>query len=151
MSAYGIARYYKDLERYDLYLKYLVEAIESDGICQLKETIALQNLPIFSTKRTKTTASVPPDIFSIPWRMPSFQQPPPYDRDFKHPASDYYKQPAGCRTFPYPNGDWTHLCLHHLNHHSESYDSQHQTENSLKKTDRRLRHRTNSWLNSTSD
>lgn len=47
MSAYGIARYYKDLERYDLYLKYLVEAIESDGICQLKEAIALQKLAYF--------------------------------------------------------------------------------------------------------
>lgn len=52
MSAYGIARYYKDLERYDLYLKYLVEAIESDGICQLKEAIALQKLAYFFSEST---------------------------------------------------------------------------------------------------
>jgi nucleoside-diphosphate-sugar epimerase len=47
MAAYGIARYYRDLEQYDLYVKYLVEASESDGICQLKETAALQKLSYF--------------------------------------------------------------------------------------------------------
>lgn len=47
MAAYGVARYYRDLEQYDLYVKYLVEASESDGICQLKETIALQKLSYF--------------------------------------------------------------------------------------------------------
>lgn len=47
MAAYGIARYYRDLEQYDLYVKYLVEASESDGICQLKETTALQKLAYF--------------------------------------------------------------------------------------------------------
>lgn len=47
MAAYGVARYYRDLEQYDLYVKYLVEASESDGICQLKETIALQRLSYF--------------------------------------------------------------------------------------------------------
>lgn len=50
MSAYGIARYYKGLERYDLYLKYLVEAIEADGICQLKETIAPSKTCLFSLR-----------------------------------------------------------------------------------------------------
>lgn len=129
MSAYGIARYYKGLERYDLYLKYLVEAIESDGICQLKETIAPSKTCLFSLRNGQRQQQACHPIYSaFHGGCPVFQQPPPYDRDFKHPASDYYKQPAGCRTFPYPNGDWTHLCLHHLNHHSESYDSQHQTE-----------------------
>lgn len=47
MAAYGVARYYRDLEQYDLYVKYLVETSESDGICQLKETIALQRLSYF--------------------------------------------------------------------------------------------------------
>lgn len=56
MSAYGIARYYKGLERYDLYLKYLVEAIESDGICQLKETIALQKLAYFLYETDKANS-----------------------------------------------------------------------------------------------
>lgn len=47
MAAYGVARYYRDIEQYDLYVKYLVEASESDGICQLKETTALQKLAYF--------------------------------------------------------------------------------------------------------
>lgn len=46
-AAYGVARYYQDIERYDLYEYYLVEASESDGICQLMETLALQKLAYF--------------------------------------------------------------------------------------------------------
>ena len=46
-AAYGVARYYQDIERYDLYEQYLVEASESDGICQLMETLALQKLAYF--------------------------------------------------------------------------------------------------------
>ncbi len=46
-SAYGVARYFLDTERYDLYEKYLVEAAVSDIHCQLKETLALQKLAYF--------------------------------------------------------------------------------------------------------
>ncbi len=42
MSAYGVARYYKLTGKFDLYEEYLVEASVSDGLCQLKETVALQ-------------------------------------------------------------------------------------------------------------
>lgn len=46
-SAYGVARYFLDTERYDLYEKYLVEAAVSDIHCQLKETLALQKLAYY--------------------------------------------------------------------------------------------------------
>lgn len=51
MSAYGIARYYKLTGNFDLYEKYLVEASVSDGLCQLKETVALQKLAYFLFKK----------------------------------------------------------------------------------------------------
>lgn len=50
-AAYGIARYYKDIERYDLYEKYLVEAVMSDIQCQLKETLALQKFATYIYKK----------------------------------------------------------------------------------------------------
>ena len=46
-AAYGVARYYQDIERIDLYEKYLVEAAISDIKCQLKETLALQKFAAF--------------------------------------------------------------------------------------------------------
>ncbi len=46
-TTYGVARYYLDTEHPALYEQYLVEAVESDIICQLKETLALQKLAIF--------------------------------------------------------------------------------------------------------
>lgn len=51
MSAYGIARYYKNTGKFDLYEKYLVEASVSDGLCQLKETVALQKLAYYLFKK----------------------------------------------------------------------------------------------------
>lgn len=50
-AAYGLARYYKDMEQYDLYEEYLVEASMSDIICQLKETLALQKLATYIYKK----------------------------------------------------------------------------------------------------
>lgn len=50
-SAYGVARYYKDIERFDLYEEYLAEAIVSDIRCQLKETLALQKLATYIYKK----------------------------------------------------------------------------------------------------
>lgn len=50
-AAYGLARYYKDMEQYDLYEKYLVEASMSDIVCQLKETLALQKLATYIYKK----------------------------------------------------------------------------------------------------
>lgn len=52
-SAYGVARYYQDIERYDLYESYLVEATVSDIMCQLKETLALQKLATFIYNKDK--------------------------------------------------------------------------------------------------
>ena len=46
-ATYGVARYYQDIERYDLYEQYLVEAAISDIKCQLKETLALQKFAAF--------------------------------------------------------------------------------------------------------
>lgn len=51
MSAYGIARYYKNTGKFDLYEEYLVEASVSDGLCQLKETVALQKLAYYIFKK----------------------------------------------------------------------------------------------------
>ena len=51
MSAYGIARYYKNIGKFDLYEEYLVEASVSDGLCQLKETVALQKLAYYLFKK----------------------------------------------------------------------------------------------------
>lgn len=51
MSAYGIARYYKHIGKFDLYEEYLVEASVSDELCQLKETIALQKLAYYLFKK----------------------------------------------------------------------------------------------------
>lgn len=51
MSAYGIARYYKKNGKFDLYEEYLVEASVSDGLCQLKETVALQKLAYYIFKK----------------------------------------------------------------------------------------------------
>lgn len=50
-SAYGVARYYKDIEHFDLYEEYLAEAIVSDITCQLKETLALQKLATYIYKK----------------------------------------------------------------------------------------------------
>jgi len=41
-AAYGLARYYQDIERNDLYEQYITESAISDMECQLKETVALQ-------------------------------------------------------------------------------------------------------------
>ena len=51
MSAYGIARYYKKNGKFDLYEEFLVEASVSDGLCQLKETVALQKLAYYLFKK----------------------------------------------------------------------------------------------------
>lgn len=50
-AAYGLARYYKDMEQYNLYEEYLVEASMSDIVCQLKETLALQKLATYIYKK----------------------------------------------------------------------------------------------------
>lgn len=50
-AAYGVARYYLDIDRQDLYEQYLVEAACSDTECQLKETMALQKLATFLYKK----------------------------------------------------------------------------------------------------
>lgn len=50
-AAYGVARYYLDIDRTDLYEQYLVEASISDMECQLKETLALQKLATFLYKK----------------------------------------------------------------------------------------------------
>ena len=50
-AAYGVARYFLDMDRTDLYEQYLVEAAISDSECQLKETVALQKLATFLYKK----------------------------------------------------------------------------------------------------
>ena len=50
MSAYAVARYYRLTGNFDLYQEYLVEASVSDGLCQLKETVALQKLAYYLFK-----------------------------------------------------------------------------------------------------
>ena len=56
MSAYGAARYYKLTGQFDLYEKYLVEASVSDGLCQLKETVALQKLAYYLFKKDENNS-----------------------------------------------------------------------------------------------
>ena len=51
MATFGVARYYLDTERPDLYEQYLVEAAISDTKCQLKENMALQKLATFLYKK----------------------------------------------------------------------------------------------------
>ena len=58
MSAYGAARYYKLTGKFDLYEKYLVEAAVSDGLCQLKETLALQKLTYFLFKKDEDNSKL---------------------------------------------------------------------------------------------
>ena len=58
MSAYGAARYYKLTGKFDLYEKYLVEASVSDGLCQLKETIALQKLAYYLFKKDENNSKL---------------------------------------------------------------------------------------------
>lgn len=50
-AAYGVARFYKDMELYDLYEENLVEAVMSDIVCQLKETLALQKFATYIYKK----------------------------------------------------------------------------------------------------
>ena len=56
MSAYAVARYYKLTGNFDLYEEYLVEASVSDGLCQLKETVALQKLAYFLFKKDENNS-----------------------------------------------------------------------------------------------
>ena len=56
MSAYDAARYYKLTGKFDLYEKYLVEASVSDGLCQLKETVALQKLAYYLFKKDENNS-----------------------------------------------------------------------------------------------
>ena len=56
MSAYGAARYYKRMGQFDLYEEYLVEASVSDGLCQLKETVALQKLAYYLFKKDENNS-----------------------------------------------------------------------------------------------
>ena len=58
MSAYGAARYYKLTGQFDLYEKYLVEAAVSDGLCQLKETLALQKLAYYLFKKDENNSKL---------------------------------------------------------------------------------------------
>ena len=58
MSAYGAARYYKLTGKFDLYEKYLVEAAVSDGLCQLKETLALQKLAYYLFKKDENNSKL---------------------------------------------------------------------------------------------
>ncbi len=58
MSAYGAARYYKLTGKFDLYEKYLVEAAVSDGLCQIKETLALQKLAYFLFKKDEDNSKL---------------------------------------------------------------------------------------------
>ena len=58
MSAYGAARYYNLTGKFDLYEKYLVEASVSDGLCQLKETIALQKLAYYLFKKDENNSKL---------------------------------------------------------------------------------------------
>lgn len=58
MSAYGAARYYKLTGKFDLYEKYLVEASVSDGLCQLKETVALQKLAYYLFKKDENNSKL---------------------------------------------------------------------------------------------
>ena len=56
MSAYAVARYYKLTGNFDLYEEYLVEASVSDGLCQLKETVALQKLAYYLFKKDENNS-----------------------------------------------------------------------------------------------
>ena len=58
MSAYGAARCYKLTGKFDLYEKYLVEASVSDGLCQLKETVALQKLAYYLFKKDENNSKL---------------------------------------------------------------------------------------------
>ena len=58
MSAYGATRYYNLTGKFDLYEKYLVEAAVSDGLCQLKETLALQKLAYFLFKKDEDNSKL---------------------------------------------------------------------------------------------
>ena len=58
MSAYGAARYYKLTGKFDLYEKYLVEASVSDGLYQLKETVALQKLAYYLFKKDENNSKL---------------------------------------------------------------------------------------------
>ena len=58
MSAYGAARYYKLTGKFDLYEQYLVEASVSDGLCQLKETVALQKLAYYLFKKDENNSKL---------------------------------------------------------------------------------------------
>ena len=58
MSAYGAARYYKLTGKFDLYEKYFVEASVSDGLCQLKETVALQKLAYYLFKKDENNSKL---------------------------------------------------------------------------------------------
>ena len=58
MSAYGAARCYKLTGKLDLYEKYLVEAAVSDGLCQLKETVALQKLAYYLFKKDENNSKL---------------------------------------------------------------------------------------------
>lgn len=58
MAAYGAARYYKLTGKLNLYEEYLVEASVSDGLCQLKETVALQKLAYFLFKKDENNSKL---------------------------------------------------------------------------------------------
>ena len=50
-SAYGIARYYREMGNMQLYEKYIIEAAISDMVCPLKENLALQELSTYLYKK----------------------------------------------------------------------------------------------------
>lgn len=50
-SAYGIARYYREIGNMQLYEKYIIEAAISDMVCPLKENLALQELSTYLYKK----------------------------------------------------------------------------------------------------
>lgn len=129
MSAYGIARYYKKTGKFDLYEEFLVEASVSDGLCQLKETVALQKLAYYIFKKDASNSKrAAKYIPAHDGRCTVLQQPTAHDGDFEHPSSHRFSQPAGCRALSYPLSLGVHWCKHSAGHHPYPLLSQQPTE-----------------------
>nr|WP_262884463.1 DUF6377 domain-containing protein [Segatella copri] len=129
MSAYGIARYYKNTGKFDLYEEYLVEASVSDGLCQLKETVALQKLAYYIFKKDASNSK----------RAAKYIQHTMEDAQFfnnqlrmmeisNNPSSHRFSQPAGCRALAYPLSLGVRWCKHSAGHHPHPLLSQQPTE-----------------------
>lgn len=104
MSAYGAARYYKLTGNFDLYEEYLVEASVTDGLCQLKETVALQKLAYFLFKKDASNSKRAAKYIQHTMEDAQFFNNRLRMMEFQYPPCHRFCQPAGCReiTCPFP-------------------------------------------------